>query len=510
MSGAGIDPGAAAPPLLRIRGVTKRFPGVRALDAVDLDLVAGQVHVVVGENGAGKSTLMKILAGAYHADAGELSIDGRPYLPVDPQGAIHHGVSHIYPEQQLLPQLSIGENVLLGRLPRRGPFVDWSAVRRRTRELLASLGLDLDPDASIAPLGSAQKQMVEIARALSVEARIIVMDEPTASLSEREIARLFTIIRSLKERGVGFLYVSHRLEELERVGDVVTVLRDGRVVHHARLGELSFTELIRYIVGRPLETYFPERHATIGGPVLRVEGLRRGSVLGGVDLEVRAGEVLGVAGLVGSGRTELARAIFGADRPDGGTVSVLGRLLALGHPDAAARGGVGLVPEERKTQGLILGLTVVDNIALPSLHRLSRHGLFDWGAARGEARRRVDELRIRTAALDTNVDSLSGGNQQKVVIAKWLAGQPTVLILDEPTKGIDVGAKVEVYRVINALAEAGVAIVLISSELPEILAMSDRIMVMRQGRVAGFLDAHGATQEAVFALAVGRRDVDAA
>ena len=352
--------------------------------------------------------------------------------------------------------------------------------------------------------------MVEIARALSVEARIIVMDEPTASLSEREIARLFTIIGSLKERGVGFLYVSHRLEELERVGDVVTVLRDGRVVHHARLGELSLPELIRHIVGRPLETYFPKRHATIGGPVLRVEGLRRGSVLGGVDLEVRAGEVLGVAGLVGSGRTELARAIFGADRPDGGTVSVLGRQLALGHPDAAARGGVGLVPEERKTQGLILGLTVVDNIALPSLHRLSRHGLFDWGAARGEARRRVDELRIRTAALETNVDSLSGGNQQKVVIAKWLAGQPKVLILDEPTKGIDVGAKVEVYRVINALAEAGVAIVLISSELPEILAMSDRIMVMRQGRVAGFLDAHGATQEAVFALAVGRRDVDAA
>ncbi len=501
---------AAAAPLLRVRGVTKSFPGVRALDGVDLDLVAGQVHVVVGENGAGKSTLMKILAGAYHADAGELLIDGRPYLPVDPQDAIHHGLSLIYQEQQLLPQLSIGENVLLGRLPHRGPFVDWSAARRRTRELLESLGLDLDPDASIAPLGSAQKQMVEIARALSVEARIIVMDEPTASLSEREIARLFTIIGSLKERGVGFLYVSHRLEELERVGDVVTVLRDGRVVHHARLGELSLPELIRHIVGRPLETYFPGRHATIGGPVLRVEGLRRGSVLGGVDLEVRAGEVLGVAGLVGSGRTELARAIFGADRPDGGTVSVLGRQLALGHPDAAARGGVGLVPEERKTQGLILGLTVVDNIALPSLHRLSRHGLFDWGAARGEARRRVDELRIRTAALETNVDSLSGGNQQKVVIAKWLAGQPKVLILDEPTKGIDVGAKVEVYRVINALAEAGVAIVLISSELPEILAMSDRIMVMRQGRVAGFLDAHGATQEAVFALAVGRRDVDAA
>ena len=502
--------GAEVPPLLRVLGVTKSFPGVRALDGVDLDLVAGQVHVVVGENGAGKSTLMKILAGAYHADAGELLIDGRPYLPADPQDAIHHGLSLIYQEQQLLPQLSIGENVLLGRLPRRGPFVDWSAARRRTRELLESLGLDLDPDASIAPLGSAQKQMVEIARALSVEARIIVMDEPTASLSEREVARLFTIIGELKERGVGFLYVSHRLEELERVGDVVTVLRDGRVVHHARLGELSLPELIRHIVGRPLETYFPKRHATIGGPVLRVEGLTRGSVLGGVDLEVRAGEVLGVAGLVGSGRTELARAIFGADRPDGGTVSVLGRQLALGHPDAAARGGVGLVPEERKTQGLILGLTVVDNIALPSLPRLSRHGLFNWRAARGEARRRVDELQIRTAALETNVDSLSGGNQQKVVIAKWLAGQPKVLILDEPTKGIDVGAKVEVYRVINALAEAGVAIVLISSELPEILAMSDRIMVMRQGRVAGFLDAHEATQEAVFALAVGRRDVDAA
>lgn len=514
MSGRTLEPPASGEeprvaPLLRIRGVSKDFPGVRALDAVDLDLEAGQVHAVVGENGAGKSTLMKILAGAYQPDAGSLEIDGRPYAPADPQDAIRHGVSLIYQEQQLLPHLSIGENVLLGRLPRRGPFVDWGRARRRANELLASVGLELDPDAQIGPLGAAQKQMIEIARALSVDARIIVMDEPTASLSDREIERLFTIIRDLKARGVAFLYVSHRLEELERIGDIVTVLRDGRVVHRGRLGALPLDQLIRHIVGRPIETYFPEREVTIDEPVLRVEGLRRAGVLHDIAFEVRAGEVLGVAGLVGSGRTEMARAIFGAD-PSEGRVTVLGRPVRPGRPDSAARAGLGLIPEERKTEGLVLGLSVVDNIALPSLDRLSRWGLFNWRAARAESRDRVRGLRIRTPSLDTQVESLSGGNQQKIVIAKWLAGRPRVLIFDEPTKGIDIGAKVEVYRVINELAGAGVAIVLISSEMPEVLAMSDRIMVMRQGRIAGFVNAREATQERLFALAVGHGEADVA
>ncbi|MDQ2966623.1 MAG: sugar ABC transporter ATP-binding protein [Chloroflexota bacterium] len=500
----------APTPLLRIRGVSKDFPGVRALDSVDLDLDAAQVHAVVGENGAGKSTLMKILAGAYRPDSGSLEIAGRPYVPADPRDAMRHGVSLIYQEQELIPHLSIGENVLLGRLPRRGPLVDWVRARRRAAELLAAVGLELDPAASIGPLGAAQKQLIEIARALSIEARIIVMDEPTASLSGREIDRLFAIIRDLKARGVAFLYVSHRLEELEQIADVVTVLRDGSVVHHGPLRALPLDQLIRHIVGRRIETYFPARKATIGEPVLRVVGLHRIGVLHDISLEVRAGEVLGVAGLVGSGRTELARAIFGADRFDGGQVTVLGRPVRPGRPDAAAHAGLALIPEERKTEGLVLDLSVVDNIALPSLKRLSRWGLFDWRAARAESRQRVDGLRIRTPSLDTRVESLSGGNQQKVVIAKWLAGQPRVLIFDEPTKGIDIGAKVEVYRAINELAEAGVAIVLISSEMPEVLAMSDRIMVMRQGRIAGFVNAREATQDRLFALAVGHGEADVA
>lgn len=491
--------------LLSMRGIGKSFPGVHALDEVSLELVSGQVHVVVGENGAGKSTLLKILAGAYRADSGKMLLAGEAYQPRDPSDAIAAGISLIYQEDQLLPNLSVMENVLLGRLPRRGPLVDWPAARRRARDLLASLGVDLRPDASVARLGSAQRQMVEIARALAVQARIIVMDEPTASLSESEIERLFVLIGELKQRGVGFLYVSHRLEELEQVGEVVTVLRDGRAIHSGPLRDLTRDALIRLIVGRTLDQYFPGRKAVIGEVVMHVEGLRSGDALRGVDFDLRAGEVLGVAGLVGSGRTEMARAIFGADRADAGRVTVSGRALEPGSPGAAAAAGVALVPEERKTQGLVLELSVVDNIALPNLARLSRFGRFDWTAAKADASERIRSLNIRTRRLGTRVEELSGGNQQKVVIAKWLASRPKVLIFDEPTKGIDVGAKTEVYRVINQLAESGVGIVLISSELPEVLAMSDRIMVLRGGRVAGIVDAGGATQESIFEMAAGRR-----
>ncbi len=491
--------------LLSMRGISKSFPGVRALDEVSLELMSGQVHVVVGENGAGKSTLLKILAGAYRADSGEMLLAGEAYQPRDPSDAIAAGISLIYQEDQLLPNLSVMENVLLGRLPRNGPLVDWPAARRRARDLLALLGVDLRPDASVARLGSAQRQMVEIARALAVQARIIVMDEPTASLSESEIERLFALIGELKQRGVGFLYVSHRLEELEQVGEVMTVLRDGRAIHSGPLRDLIRDALIRLIVGRTLDQYFPGRKAVIGEVAMHVEGLRSGDALRGVDFDLRAGEVLGVAGLVGSGRTEMARAIFGADRADAGRVTVSGRALQPGSPGAAAAAGVALVPEERKTQGLVLELSVVDNIALPNLARLSRFGRFDWTAAKADASEHIRSLNIRTRRLGTRVEELSGGNQQKVVIAKWLARRPKVLIFDEPTKGIDVGAKTEVYRVINQLAESGVGIVLISSELPEVLAMSDRIMVLRGGRVAAIVEAGDATQESIFEMAAGKR-----
>jgi len=490
-------------------GVSKSFPGVRALDAVDLELERGEVHVVVGENGAGKSTLMKILAGAYRADAGEMLLDGRPYLPTDPEDGLRHGISLIYQEDQLLPGMSVMENVLLGRWPSRRGVVDWGDARRQTSRLLSKLGIDLPPHASVADLGSAQKQMVEIARALSIDARVIVMDEPTASLSDREIERLFEIIGELKRTGVGFLYVSHRLDELHRVGDHVTVLRDGKAVFAGPLSSVATERLIGLIVGRPLDAYFPSRSARVGEIALRVQGVRRAGVLTDITFDVRAGEVLGVAGLVGSGRTEMARAVFGADPPDGGLVEVGGRSIRLGSPRSSVDAGLVLVPEERKTQGLVLPLPVVDNIALPNLEIFGRGGWFDWRRARRDARHRIESLQIRTPHLGTPVESLSGGNQQKIVIAKWLARDPRVVIFDEPTKGIDVGGKVEVYRVINALAETGVAIVLISSELPEVLALSDRVLVMRGGRIAGALDAVTATQEQVFALAVGRH-VDAA
>jgi len=492
--------------LLRMVGISKTFPGVRALHRVGLEVARGQVRVVVGENGAGKSTLLKILAGAYHADEGEMWLEDKPYQPHDPHAAIGAGISLIYQEDQLLPHLNVMENVLLGRLPRRGWLVDWRAARRQATRLLASLGVDLEPDASVARLGSAQRQMVEIARALAIEAQIIVMDEPTASLSDRETSRLFRLIGELKQRGVGFLYVSHRIEELEQVGDVVTVLRDGEAIFDGQLRGLPREELIRLIVGRSLETYFPARAHRIGDVVLQVEELQAGPRLRDASFELHAGEVLGVAGLVGSGRTEMARAIFGADRRDGGRVVVAGRQVRSGSPEQAAAVGVALVPEERKAQGLVLLLSVVDNVALPSLRRLSRYGRFNWPAAVAETQQLVDRLRIRTPRLTTRAEALSGGNQQKVVIAKWLSRKPKVLIFDEPTKGIDVGAKVEVYRLINELAEAGVGIVLISSELPEVLAMSDRIMVMHAGRVAGFIDPGDATQESIFALAVGRED----
>ena len=489
---------------LRMRGIRKAFPGVVALDGVDLEVRRGEVHVLLGENGAGKSTLMKILSGALAGDAGDIEIDGQPVRIGSPREAQRLGVRTIYQELTLVPYLSPAENIFLGREPRRAPgVIDTRRMRLETERLLGRLGLRVDPWRPVRELGIAQQQMVEVAKALDDEARILIMDEPTSALTDGEIAELFATIERLTARGTAIIYISHRLEEVARVGHVVTVLRDGRRVAKCRVGEVPLSHLIRLMADRELSEHYPKRRVARGEALLRVDGIGRQGVLHDVNLRVHRGEVVGLAGLLGSGRTELARAIVGADPRDSGTVWIKGVELRRQHPSEAIRRGVGFLPEDRKTQGLVLGLSVGDNIALPSLARLSRAGVVRMGEQNRAAERLVRELRIKTAGLQQPVQQLSGGNQQKVVLAKWLAAHADVLIMDEPTRGIDVGAKVEIYELMNQLTARGAGILMISSELPEIVSMSDRVLVMRLGRIVAEFDAAEATQERVLGAALG-------
>jgi ABC-type sugar transport system ATPase subunit len=491
-------------------GIDKSFPGVQALAGVELEVQRGEVHALLGENGAGKSTLLKILAGALRPDAGAIELDGEPVVLETPHDAQARGIVTIYQEFNLVPSLSIAENVLIGREPVRFGFVDGTAMARRTRELTASVGLDVDPARLVADLSVAEQQMVEIARALSMEARLVVMDEPTSALSETEVARLFQLIRDLKARGISVIFVTHRLDEVMQICDRATVLRDGRLVGAADIAELSVDAIIHMMVGREVERLFQHRGHRAGGEVaLRVEGLsRRGgprdphaTVLDDVTLEVRKGEILGLAGLVGAGRTELARAIFGADRIDAGRILVDGQEVRIASPKDAIRHGIGLVPEDRKQQALFLALAVRHNLAIAALDRISSFlGLVDdrKEAALVEAYR--ERLGIRMASPGQEVASLSGGNQQKVVLARWLALGPRILIVDEPTRGIDVAAKAEVHQLLYDLADDGIAIIAISSELPEVLTISDRILTMREGRITGGVPAAEATEPRLMAL----------
>jgi ribose transport system ATP-binding protein len=495
------------PPLLRMRGITKRFRGVTALQDVDLDLQAGEAHVLLGENGAGKSTLIKMLAGALEPDAGTIEIDGRRVTIHSAQQANALGVGTVFQEFTLVPGLTVAENVYLGRPPRRFGVVDHRRMRRDAEALLRRLGIALDVDTPVGRLGVARRQLVEIAKALSHDVRILILDEPTAVLAGHEIDQLFALVRELRASGVGIIFISHHLEEVARIGDRVTVLRDGR-----RVGELpadaSQDELIQLMVGRPIDQQYPRRTTEFGTALLQVEGLGRDGVFADVSFEVRAGEVLGIGGLVGAGRTELVRAVFGADRRQHGTVRVAGRELPPGDPSAAEAVGLGLVPEDRAGQGLVLVLDVGENLGLATLGRSTRWGLVDRRGLRRRAADIVRRLRIRTTGLDQLVGNLSGGNQQKVVIGKWLLADLKVLILDEPTRGIDVGAKVEIYQLINDLTGAGNAVLMVSSEMPELLGMSDRILVMADGRVRGELTREEADSERVMALAVlGGADV---
>jgi ribose transport system ATP-binding protein len=489
--------------LLEMRGIDKAFPGVHALRGVDLNLRAGEVLALVGENGAGKSTLLKVLAGAHRPDVGSISIDGKPVTFRDPVAAQRAGVAVIYQEFNLMPTLTARENLFLGKEASH-LLLDHRGERRRAEELFARLGVNIDPAARVRDLSVAQQQAVEIARALASEARIVFMDEPSAALTPQEVDRLFSIIRDLKSRGIGIIYVSHRLDEIFTIADRVTVLRDGKHVATAAVADVSRDRLIEWMVGRTLESEFPSRKVTRGGERLQVRGLCRGSKVRDVSFAVRAGEVLGLTGLVGAGRTEMARLIFGADRRDAGEIELDGRVLPRRSPREAIHAGICLLTEDRKSEGLVLGLSVRENVALPNLRSMSQAGFIRTRRERQAVAGYIATLGIAVPSPEQPARLLSGGNQQKVVLAKWLEANASVLIFDEPTRGIDVGAKYEIYKLINDLAAQGKAILMISSELPEVLGMCDRILVMHEGQITGEItDGTNATQEQILRLAVG-------
>ena len=497
--------------LLQLRGITKRFPGVLALDGVDFALTAGEVHALVGENGAGKSTLIKIISGVHQPDAGRIDYLGTPVTFPTPRAAADRGITVIYQEVALFPDLTVLENLYVGAYPRRpllrhsgrGRRVDWMAMRARAQDVAASLGVKLDLEAPVHRLSAAQQQLVEIARALLRDARVIIMDEPTGPLTQQDAARLFSLIRQLRARGVGIIYISHRLEEIFEVADRLTVLRDGRRIVAMPVGETTREMLIHHMVGRTLDTLYPHTARQTGPPVLEVEGLGTSGALTDVSFTLGRGEILGLAGLVGSGRTTLARAIFGIVPPGRGRIKLDGVDARIAHAGRARELGIAYVPEERQRQGLVLPFSVSENLSLVILRRLSRLGFINHASERTVAHDVVRRLDIRTPGIGVPAATLSGGNQQKVVVGKWLAAQPRVLIMDEPTRGVDVGAKAEIHRLMSELAGRGLAILLISSELPELLGMSDRIMVMHRGRIAGELSRDQATQEKIMAMATG-------
>jgi inositol transport system ATP-binding protein len=497
-------------PLLRMSGIGKSFPGVRALDNVDFTVMPGEVHALLGENGAGKSTLLKILSGAQRPDGGSIEFGGQRVSPASPHHAQQLGIVTIYQEFTLVPNMSIAENVFIGREPGSGVFVNWRKMAAETRVITERLGLAKRPTTAVRDLNVAEQQMIEIARALSMKSRLIVMDEPTSALSSTEVEKLFAIIRDLKAQGLGIVFVTHRLEEVMRICDRYTVLRDGRYVGSGAVADTSIDGIIREMVGRDVSALFAHRDAAKPGDVaLKVERLtRRGNtqdahavVLADITFSVRRGEILGLAGLVGAGRTEVARAIFGADPFDFGRVIVDGTEVNIRSPHDAIRHGIGLVPEDRKQQALFLALAVRPNLSMAAQGRITRLGMFIDEKAEQEM---VEEFRkalnIRMAGPEQIIANLSGGNQQKVVLARWLALRPKVLIVDEPTRGIDVGAKVEVHQLLYDMAQTGIAVIAISSELTEVMAISDRIITMREGRVTGETLRDEASEEQLMAM----------
>src|SRR4051812_20140994 len=495
-SAAGMTDGTA--PLVELRDASKSYGAVRALRDGNLALRAGEVRALIGENGAGKSTLVKVLGGVVRRDAGEMLVDGESVDFHSPHAARDAGIAVIYQEPTLFPDLSVAENVVMGFHPLKGlnPTAR-GAMHGQVKALLARLGVRLDPERPVRGLSIADQQIVEIAKALSLDARVLIMDEPTAALSGPEVERLFTVVRALQEHDAAVLFISHRLDEVRAISDTVTVMRDGAVVHDGPTVDMTADEMVRRMVGRDLSALFPKQDAAVGETVLRVERLTREGVFFDVSLDVRAGEIVALAGLVGAGRSEVARAIFGIDKADAGHVEVAGRRLPPGRPLAAMRAGVGFVPEDRRQQGLVMDLSIARNTSITRLRALARSGLIRSSAENSLAEEWAARLQLKYHRLGDSVGTLSGGNQQKVVLGKWLATGPKVLIVDEPTRGIDVGTKSEVHRLMSELAGQGLAVLMISSELPEVLGMADRVLVMHEGRLTGELSRAEADEEGV-------------
>lgn len=493
--------------ILQMTDITKRFPGVLALDHVSLRVKAGEVHALLGENGAGKSTLMKILAGAYVKDEGEIEVFSRKTELGDPKAAENLGISIIYQELNLIPTLAVAENIFLGRYKMSNRIqVSWKKVYEEAEALLKDLEVDVKATDYIRDLGIAQQQMVEVAKALSMNAKIIIMDEPTAPLTARETKNLFRIVKKLKESGVSIIYISHRLEEVLEMCDRATVMRDGCTIQELNIADVTMDEIIRLMVGRELKDKYPRIEKKIGEELFRVDNLCAGSKVQNVSFSVRKGEVLCVGGLVGAGRTETVRAIFGLDTKTDGRVFIEGRECAIKNPKDAIRAGIGYVTEDRKGEGLILKLGVDENITLAALDGFRKGIHLNLGKEKNTVKEYVKKLNVKTPSIYQKAENLSGGNQQKVVLAKWLLSKCKVLILDEPTRGIDVGAKIEVYNLINELAREGKAILVITSEIPELLGICDRVVVMARGRMSGSLSREEADQESIMTLAVGAEE----
>ncbi len=489
--------------LLHMRGINKNFPGVQALKGAHFEVRRGEVHALIGENGAGKSTMIKIVSGVYQPDSGDIQLDGRDVRFSNPREAHLAGIATIYQELGLYPELSVAENIFMGHAPMKKRFgfqtIDWERMEAGAEDLLAELNIhNLDVGVKVGALNVGNRQRVEIAKALSLDAQILIMDEPTAALTESDVEQLFSIVRLLRQRGVSIIYISHRLNEVFELADRVTVLRDGETIGTQQVSETSEAELISMMVGRKIENLFPKQVAEIGDVVLEVRGLNRPPLTRDISFSVRAGEIVGLAGLVGSGRSETAQVIFGVLPAESGEILIHGEAVKIGRPSEAVAQGIGYVPEDRGHQGLIREMCLRENTSMAVLDSVSRNTFINRSQERVLANESIKQLSIRATGPEQVTNKLSGGNQQKVVVSKWLASKPSLLIMDEPTRGIDVGAKAEIHRLMSRLAaEQGLAILMISSELPEILAMSDRILVMREGRLVGEFNREEATQESI-------------
>ncbi len=501
----------APAPVLEMTGISKAFPGVKALEGVNLRLYPGTVTALIGENGAGKSTLVKILTGVYVPDEGRIVLGGEPIAIPNAEAAFHRGITATHQETVLFDDLTVTENIFLGH-PLLGRFglLDWKAMRARARSILGELEVDLDPDTRLRDLAIARKHLVAIARALSVDARIVIMDEPTASLSYKEVEELYGIVRKLKREGKAILFISHKFEEIFKIADRYAVFRDGQSVGEGLVSQATPAGLIALMVGRTVDHIFPKVEVPIGEVVFAAEKLSNATEFADISFDLRRGEILGFYGLVGSGRSELMQALFGVSRPASGRIVLDGKQIAIRSPADAVNAGIVYVPEERQRQGVVLALPVFENMTLPSLGRITRKGFLNLAREFELSRRYASRLDLRAASLSQDVGTLSGGNQQKVVIGKWLATEPRVIILDEPTKGIDVGSKAAVHAFMSELTANGLAVVMVSSEIPEILGMADRVIVMRQGRIASRFDRQGLTAETLVAAATGNLEAAAA